>query len=235
MTINTFDNEKLAQQIYELGVDVDYYQGIMCSCRADNHGQPDPNCGCMAGFRYKDPITYRLLRTSVYYKDLPAEAGLIYLGGCQFAINRIVVEPDAQGNYQIVNDALPIYDTIGFGDVLVVTSRTRRDKDILRRGVRDSIWAFDVQSIVSISQGATFYAEGTDFVLNGTAIEWETGKGPQSGEAYSVEYLCKLQYVVWDDLAKDRGTETVILPKRILCRLRQYVNFEAQGLNLFSS
>jgi len=214
---------------------VDYYQGVLCSCRLDNNGQPDPDCGCIAGFRYKDPVTYRLLRTSVYYKELPAEAGLIYQGGCQFTIDRIAVEPNAQGGYEVVDDTLSIFDTIGFGDVLVVKNRTRRDRDILRRGIRDSIWSFDVQEIISISQRATFYVEGIDFNLNGTDIEWVTGKGPANGEAYTVEYLCKQQYVVWDDLAKDRGVEAVILPKKILCRLRLYVNLEASGLNLFAT
>jgi hypothetical protein len=126
---------------------------------------------------------------------------------------------------------------------LVLDNKTRKDTDVLQRGVRDFIYAFDVTQILSVrDDNNNQYIEGTDFtwatstgvvrstldtnsVVGGTSvITWLNGKGPADQEYYTVEFISKQQYRVWDDGGQDRGTDTDFLPKKVLCILRRYVN-----------
>lgn len=249
----TFDVDKFNDLIDEFGVEMKYYAAVLCSCVYENDGQPDPNCDCYAGFRYpNNPKVVKLLRTSVNFNNLPEQAGMILQGGCQITIPRCY----KNGNEYLYNS---IYDTVSVGDIFVITNRPRRDRDILQKGVKDTISAFDVQEIVSITKKAKKYRDGIDYRLNtykyplpywyvglkdsdadlskgeklhGGEIDWLIGgESPNDDEFYTVEFLSKIQYVVWQDLAKDRGSDTDLLPKRILCTLRQYVDFGSSQLD----
>jgi len=121
-------------------------------------------------------------------------------------------------------DHLPIWSTISRGDVVVVDDRVRREGDILRRDSRDIINAFNVQKIHSITNQNTQYYEGVDYTISGRTITWKAGKGVASAADYAAEFSSKINYIVVDDLAADRGSDTDIMPKKIHVALRSFAN-----------
>ncbi len=222
-----FDLKGISDLIDRYSVEMKYYQATICSCIAANAGHPATDCDCANGFRYlQNPVTVNLLRTSVNYRALPPDqAGLILQGGCQITVPRCIKGVDAFGKpcYQKLN----IYDTLNIGDVFVITGRTRRDRDILKKGTRDIVRAFDIQEIVNISLLGTQYIENIDynFISYNGQINWiDGGNHPADGEHYTVEFLSKIQYVVWRDLTTDRGSSFDALPKKIICSLRNFIN-----------
>lgn len=251
--------------ISDNSVEMKYYQATLCSCVAKNNGHPDPNCGCHLGFRYPSrPETVNLMRTSVDFRAIPDRIGTILQGGCTITVPRQVrkLDDDSQPYYENCD----IWKTVNVGDVFVIENRNRRDRDILKKGIRDHVSAFDVQEIISVSHEGTEYTEGTDFEfidfiypdhywgipvnkdgdglqLNknnqgsyyGGVINWlDGGQAPAADEFYTVEFLCKAQYVVYQDLAKDRGGDLDLLPKRLLCTLRQFNNFGTNQIDSIS-
>lgn len=120
---------------------------------------------------------------------------------------------------------IELYNKVSRGDVFILDSRFRREGEILKKGEKDDLSAFDVQKIISVAKGNTVYKEGIDYTLSGSTISWTVGgSSPSSGDHYTVEYLCKINYIVYDELASDRGTEDDEIPKRIHLALRQYAN-----------
>jgi len=221
-----FNDKKIAEFVGQHGVTVKYYQATLCPCVEANNGHPDPKCGCNNGFWYAEPKQYKLLRSGINFKNLSTDVGRILQGGCQFTI------PPRDYSVGCDGEAIDLYDAVAFGDVFVLPNRNRKDRDILQRGVRDEIRSFDVQQILSITKGLTKYLPDIDYKFtNGVSINWLTGKGPATDEFYTVEYLCNIQYFVWDTMAKDRGTDETILPKAILCALRQFVNFKVSAID----
>ena len=124
-------------------------------------------------------------------------------------------------DYQFV----PVYDSVSRGDVFVIANRTRRDGAILQRGILDSIKAFDVERILTVSKKGTNFEDGLDYTLSGTAIQWNTGKGPAANEHYSIEFLSKVNYIVYNELAADRGTDSDEVAKHVHLALRNYADF----------
>jgi hypothetical protein len=227
--MSNFDLEKFSDLIDSMGVDMKYYQSTLCSCLGGD-GQPDPDCSCSNGYRYPgSPVEAKLLRTSVDFKSIPEELGRILQGGCQITIPRQERKLDVLGLPYY--EDLTIFDRVSVGDVFSITNRTRRATDILKKGVRDSLRAFDVQEIFSVTKVNTTYTEGTDYTFSGTTITWGVDKGPNDGEFYTVEFECLVQYVVWDDMAKDRGGDNDVLPKRVLCKLRQFLDFSSSPID----
>ena len=241
-----------SDMVDEFGVEMKYYQSTICSCVGENDGQPDTDCDCYAGFRYpNNPVFVKILRTSVSMRGLPERVGLELQGGCYLTIPRCYKSGDSYYENEI-------YDKVNVGDVFVVNTRTRRDRDILKKDVRDSLNAFDVDEVLSVSKNGTIYEQDVDYQLNnfryplpfwyvgfnsetdlnsgkktiGGEIEWLTGgDAPAENDFYTVEFWSKIQYIVWQDLAQDRGTEEDYLPKKILCKLRQFVNFGTSQLD----
>ncbi len=117
---------------------------------------------------------------------------------------------------------LRLYDRVSRGDVMVIDDRSRRDNAILKRGTLDRIKSFDVTRITQVAKGETFYRENIDFTFNGSTITWLASKGPATGDNYTVEYLAKPNYVVFEELPTDRGADTDIIAKRIHLALRNY-------------
>lgn len=252
---DVFDLSDWSDMVDEFGVWMNYYKAVICSCVAENNGHPDTNCDCYAGFRYPhNPVSVKLIRTSVDIRKMPDRLGLELQGGCHLTIPRCFKEDtEYYVNY--------VYDTISVGDVFVVNTRTRRDRDILQRGVRDFLHAFDVNDVLSIYQRGVKYRANVDYEVNtykypfpfwyvgfktetdlnkgkfniGGEIDWLAGgDSPEVNEFYSVEFLSKMQYIVWSDLAKDRGTENDQLPKHVICKLRQFINFGESQLDLIN-
>lgn len=126
-----------------------------------------------------------------------------------------------------ISSYLPIYHKISRGDVITIESRIRRGGDLLRKGVRDTIFHFDVQRIVSISVRDTIYKEGIDFTHSDRVITWIDPLVPAAGTDYTVEYLCKQNYIVFDEMATDRGGDNDRVAKKIHLELRNYANPDA--------
>jgi len=249
-----FNLQGFSNLIYDNAVEMKYYQGTLCSCVGEGDGQPDPACTCYNGFRYPaNPVTVNLMRTQVNYKGMPSQLAMILQGGCQITVPRCTKELDDNGDeYYKLNT---VYDRVNMGDVFVIENRYRRERDVLKKGTQDRIKAFDVQSIISVSKRGTKYVEDLDYEyvsfdypnpyfyvginpdldgmqlakgydVQGGEISWlDQGNSPSSGEFYTVEYSCKQQYMVYQDLAKDRGGDNDPLPKRLVCTLRNYVKF----------
>ena len=117
---------------------------------------------------------------------------------------------------------LPLYNKVSRGDVFTVEDRLRRDGDLLRKGVRDTIHAFDVQRILSVSIRGTVYKESIDFTHSNRVITWLGNGSPADDTDYTVEHLCRQNYIVYDELASDRGSDTDFVAKRIHLALRTY-------------
>ncbi len=238
----------IARSMRRFGQTIKYYPGRLCACVGENNGVPLPNHTCNQGWYYDTVQIIEGIRTAINYKILASPQGRIYNGGATFTIPKF----DLGGNLQSA------HSTIAHGDVLVLDNKTRRDTDVLQRGIRDFIYAFDVTQILSVyDSNNNKYVEGTDFVwdnypakfgeakfgqavmgtdlirpnldLNSvvgglSTITWLDGKGPADQTYYTVEFICKQQYRVWDDGGQDRGTDDDELPKKVLCVLRRYVN-----------
>lgn len=91
----------------DFGVVVKYYAGRICSCIGKSSGSYDPTCGCLGGFRYKDPVEYKLIRSSIRYDKLTEKAGQILQGGCLLTIPRKLRNHNAQvtGKKDLSSDA----------------------------------------------------------------------------------------------------------------------------------
>lgn len=220
--------------INRFGQTVKYYPGRLCSCVEENNGNYDPEHTCNHGFYYGTAETIDVLKTNFNEKFLNTPQGVIFQGGAQFTIPK----------FSLAGVEQRAWTTIAQGDIIVSLSKIRRDTDLLRRGVRDKIYAFDLKEILSVAKGTTLYALGTDYTVSEqtfdagklTVINWITGEdgtvhGPATGEAYAVEFTCLHQYKVWDDGAMDRGTDVDDLPRKIKCVLRRFKNPEKATLD----
>ena len=84
---------------------------------------------------------------------------------------------------------------------------TKQTSDTLVRGSAgaDPLGNTSVRSVLSVSQGATTYAAGTDYERDGDAIAWLAGgQAPATGESYEVAYR------FLDSVPIDRVTDTSV-------------------------
>lgn len=222
MPLITDPNINLSMQ--SKGQPLKYYSARMCSCIAENSGYPKPECGCILGYWYDDePELIHGIRTSVEKKYLNQNFGRLFDGGAKFIIPKFHNGKEQEAWLKLAH-----------GDVIVVEGRYRRESDILRRGVRDKLFAFDVGEIISVSKEGKIYKEGEDYTVNGVEIVWqENGESPEINEYYSVEFTCMYQYKAWDTGAKDRGNENTDLPRLINCTIRRYSIEEATAIEEF--
>lgn len=222
MPLQVIDNS-IKKSMKRFSLPVYYYEGRLCSCVGENGGVPQINHTCNLGFYYSAAELTYVIRTAVSHKYLVRPQGLIFDGGATFTIPKLYngVEQKA-------------YNRISHGDIIVDSTKTKRDTDVLLRGVRDTIYAFDVKSILSIYAGTTQYLPDIDFTTSETSsvagklttINWVDGKGPAEDVYYTVEFICNQQFKVWEDMGNDRGTSEDFLPKRVICVARRFVNYE---------
>ena len=127
-------------------------------------GLTDLGADTIYGRKYNDPVDVRLMRSTINYRIVYAADGRIYEGGARFTIPPVVyVGKDTK--------RLEIYDRIFMGDVIVVKTKPIRDFDILRRGYRDTLFAFDVGEILSVVSTnvrgvETIHQYGVDYNLS---------------------------------------------------------------------
>lgn len=194
---------------------VRYYAGSLCSCIAENNGVPALDCDCILGYRYPEtPEIITAIRQNVDLKILKLPSGRIYDGGASFTIPK-----SFNGREQNA------WRTLAHGDIIALENKQRRDTDILRKGSRDKLLAFDVKEILSVSSRSVKFIEGADYTVQGTNIIWDpdSENQPSEGDYYAVEFICNQQYKVWEMGGKERGTDGDELPKRVNCILRRYI------------
>ncbi|MDQ7818667.1 MAG: hypothetical protein RDU14_16700 [Melioribacteraceae bacterium] len=238
MGLRVIDNS-IRGSLQRFGQTYKYYPARLCSCVEENNGNFLPDHTCNHGFYFGTAQTIIVIKTQFNEKFLNSQQGVIFNGGAQFTIPKLNLAGVEQ----------PAWKTIAHGDVLASLTKIRRDTDILLRGTRDKIYAFDVKEVLTVSRGATIYTPITDYTVSEqtfdagklTVINWVTDAqqvvhGPATGEAYAVEFTCLHQFKVWDEAAMDRGTDTDDLPRKIKCVLRRFTNPEKtaydKGVNL---
>ncbi|HEX2868728.1 MAG TPA: hypothetical protein VHO03_16930 [Ignavibacteriales bacterium] len=202
--------EDFTQLIERFKATLRYYQGRMCSCVGENNGLPRLDCGCTLGYWYNEPETLIGIRHDISHRYTNSPQGQIFEGGAQFIIPRRYKGTEQNAFYNLNK-----------GDVISVEGKVRRDRDILRKGVRDRLYAFEVKKIISVGVLDKVFVEGRDYSLVNNEIVW-TGDCPSEGTYYTVEFLCQQQYMIWDAGLKDRGTDTKELPRSIVGILRRY-------------
>ena len=209
------------------GMTLKYYAGRLCSCIADNNGQPRVGCGCNLGYYYDSPPdTVHAVRSNYSYKFTNSPNGRVFDGGAKFTI-----PPAFEGVPQRV------HSRIARGDVLVVSNKVRRETEFLTKGTRDTLYAFDVQEIMVVSQEGLIYTPTVDYTVSDRTINWVIGgTAPADGTSYGVEYTCQQQFKVWDNGANSRGTDEDNLAIMIPCVLRRFVPSEQpNALDTFST
>ncbi len=203
------------------GLDVWYYHAKLCSCVGENNGVPDSSDNCEMGYRYNPREQIRLTRTGTDKKTLNMPAGQIPDGA-------IVLSLPKYWKKKLQN----AWITAAHGDVFSLIGKSQISTDILRYGVRDKVFAFDIQEILSVTVKNTTFIQGTDYILQDRTITWtEDGNKPDDGAAYCVEFLCNRQYIIYDKDAFDRGGEGDDLPRKINAVIRQYVNPDSNPID----
>lgn len=195
------------------GKKLKYYSGRLCSCVGES-GTPQLKCTCNLGYRYELPEEIWGIRQKVSSKILNTPAGRIYDGGAQFTIPKFYKGILQKAFYKLSH-----------GDIICIEGKYKRDSDVLLKGTRDRLFAFDVQEIISVSQLDVEYRQGIDFEMDGVSFVWlNGGNKPEEESYYSVEYTSYQQYKVWDDNGKDRGAEGDDLPNLVYCVNRRYID-----------
>lgn len=205
-----------------------YYPGSACACLKENDGSFDPSCGCMQGYWYSSPETIVVMRQQVSTKILNTPNGIIYNGGAQITLPKVY-----DGTTQNA------HKTIGRGDILVAENKTKREVDILKKGTRDFLFAFDVDEILKVSRKGVVYVPTTDYTITTdqstpiklTTISWVAGHGPEEDEYYTVDFMSKQQFKVWEDAGNDRGTDVDVLPRKLMCVIRKYVETKVNEID----
>ncbi len=159
-------NSKVQKLIRQFGVECLWYQSKLSP--ELRHGLTMADADAIHGYKYDDPVQVRLIRTSVSYHIITRPAGKIYEGGARFSIPPVEW---VEGEFK----RLTIYDRIFKGDIIVIKNKPIRDFDVLTRGKKDVIFAFDVKSILSLvsvnaEKFELRYIYGTDYKIkvNGT-------------------------------------------------------------------
>ena len=116
------------------------------------------------GYKYYDPVEVSLQRTSIHYKLISTDFGRMYEGGA-----RITVPPVKKCKGVVV--LVPMFETVFKGDIIVVKDKPIRDYDVLTKGKRDFIFAFDVKKILSVVSVDALgneikHAYTTDYILS---------------------------------------------------------------------
>jgi hypothetical protein len=144
------------------GVDCLYYQAHQSPDRYQ--GGPKLTSDAIHGYKYENPVACELIRTSINQRIIRTPEGRIFDGGASFSIPPIVM--DDNGNVT----RLVVYDRIFTGDVITVRNKPIRDYDVLTKGVRDQLFAFDVKSILKVvglvAGREQDFVYGTDYTLN---------------------------------------------------------------------
>ena len=160
-------NSDTEDMMREFGVLCYYFESRIAPDQ--RYGQTLLSSDAIHGFRYNDPVEELLIRTSISQRIILSEHGRCYEGGARFTIPPTKL---AEGAYVSV----PMHERVFLGDVVVVKTKSMRDFDVLKKGFRDQLFAFDVKKILNIAsvdgEGKEHvYSYGTDYTLIINGVE----------------------------------------------------------------
>lgn len=199
-------------------IPANYYAASICTCNAKNGGNPDPLCPyCVQGWVYNadGPVAVEIVRTAPNLRAIPQEIATIFIGGARITIPELLKSGESN----------PAFANVHRGDVFAITAFLERHSDVLLRGTRDKLWAFEVSSIVLVrDEDGVEYAESGDFLLSDGTLLWESGRGPAVGKYYSCEFQAPAQFIVYgaEPTHRGGGNSGAVLPKTVLAVRRAY-------------
>lgn len=138
-----WDDNDAEEMLEEFGVDCIYFQARQTTQL--KHGVQRLDSDAILGFHYEQGIGARLIRTSVSYQIVNSEEGRIYKGGARFTIPQ---KKFVDGSFV----EQKIYERVFIGDVIAVMDKPIRDFDVLQKGKRDRVFAFDITKIISVTR-----------------------------------------------------------------------------------
>lgn len=195
------------------GLSAKYYHARLCSCVGENNGVPLASDDCEMGFRYADSEDIQVIRTNTQRSVANTPAGLIYDASI------VITVPKYYGTtYQ------KAWEVLGHGDIFLFPNKIQVMTDILKKGSRDKIFAFDVKEVLSVSVRNTIFTRGVDYTLDDRTIVWSDEAQIDNGQPYSVEFKCSQQYRVFQQEPFDRGAEGDDLPRKVNAVIRRYIS-----------
>jgi len=212
-----FDQDILDEHAATFCVVAQYRPAALCACAGSNNGIPKQGCPyCDHGFRYPvDSVNADVIRTAPNLRSVPENIATIFLGGARLTIPATMRDKTAN----------PAFAYVHRGDVFCFGAFPERNSDLLKRGTRDEIWAFDISKIVSVrDENDVEYTETDDFSLDDRTIVWNSDAGPAVGVAYSVEFVASSQFIIYGLEPTSRGGDGTgaVLPKTVLAVRRTY-------------
>jgi hypothetical protein len=161
---NDYDAEEMLE---EFGVNCIWFQARQTTQL--KHGIQRLDSDAILGFHYEQGVGARIIRTSVSYQIVNSEAGRIYKGGARFTIAQKKL---INGSFVVQN----IYDRVFIGDVIAVMDKPIRDFDVLQKGKRDRVFAFDITQILSVTRSdaaknTVRYTYNTDYKIKVNGVE----------------------------------------------------------------
>lgn len=198
------------------------YFSHVCSCVAENNNQYDQECPlCNYGQIYEEVAMPNLLTRTGMKIDRTVNESMyqFYVGGARTTI------------YKVNNDPRPYYELKQW-DVIVIPTDTVRNHSVCLIGKKDVLFDYNIQKVLGVRSrekiGGQFteitYLQDTDYKVNIeqkiSSIEWLSDNRPTN--AYAVEYICGVNYMVWEDAPKVRGGSDSEDPKVMYCIRRPY-------------
>jgi len=204
-----WENTDVLDMIDEFGVNCLYFQARIAP--DTRYGITKLESDAVHGFRYDAAESVRLIRTSISQRIALSDHGRTYQGGATFT-----VPPVAFVGGVLVTPK--IYERVFLGDVIVVQGKAMRDWDVLKKGYRDQLYAFDVKAILSVNSVDAAGVEkthlyGRDYTLQIAGVEVTATQ--RSGQdvwdiAPSATYpIISSVQIVWRTVATDAGTPVV--------------------------
>lgn len=142
-------------------------------------------------------------------------------------VNQSLSEADRNFLRDVGGDAMAVFPfayKIGEYDTITLWVGTQVRKKIVRKSLDDTDVLPDlfVSQVLSLSDAAKEYAEGTDFVLwDRNTIRWlvPEAQRPADGAYYSIEYMANVTYRVLPQLPNIRSSEDKRFPSRVALKL----------------
>jgi hypothetical protein len=194
----------------EHGEFVTLYRVMPCSCKRNQEGHPDPTCKVCGGsgraYSLGEQVKGLIAGLNSQDKTLMV-SGVAMPGDMTFS-------PD-------VTPMIPIHDY----DVLRLRYGQPYEGDVLVRGQDDEMnyvphAVLNVERHDPASGVRSYYEEGIDFTISDRTIVWLAGKGPASGQSYSVKYHAIYDWVAYPGVTMQRVKRGTSLGQRVLLRKR---------------
>lgn len=223
------------EMIQRRGMPVLWEKSQKCTCWDDYSGHPTSSClACHGvGYLYDAPIETRnvLIMSLVINKDFTF-AGEYRMGDAIATVPKRKYEKDENGLWHRPFNAL--FD-IGEWDKITLVETEFRTHETLKLDTplygreADTLRNEAVTRVMSVLKAnpetgnITYYAEGTDFTLDGNKLNWDSSANLETGETYSVLYYHRPVYIVYTQLPQSRDQDMQQLPKKVVLRYRSEI------------